>query len=63
MVDKVLAVLSFAMLAAFAGIIVGFVPDIDLGLVFLFTLVLCAYDFWKTTMNAKGNGGGGDAAR
>ena len=63
MVDKMLAVLSFAMLAAFAGVIVGFVPDIDLGLVFLFTLVLCAYDFWKTALKGKGNGSGGDAAR
>lgn len=46
MTDRLLALFAFATLAAFVGILVWFVPRLDLGLVVGTTLLLAAYDFF-----------------
>ena len=52
--DKVLAILSFAILIAFTGIVVFFVRELDLAVVVLMCLSIGMYDFW-TTLRAKNN--------
>lgn len=48
MTDLILKAFAFAILAAFLGILVIWVPRIDLGLVIAVTLVLTGIDFfWK----------------
>ena len=45
MTDKVMALLAFAVLCAYLGILVFYVPRIDLGIVVGATLLLVGYDF------------------
>ena len=51
MTDRVMAVLAFLFLLGFLGILVWFVPRLDLGLVVAATLLLVAYDFYTTLRN------------
>ena len=54
MTDTLLALFSFAVLAAFLGILVFYVPRWDLGLVVGATLLLAAYDFfWHGRRHAR----------
>ncbi len=46
MTDSILAIVAFAVLVAFLGILVFYVPRLDLGLVVGATLLLVAYDFF-----------------
>ena len=46
MTDRILALVAFAFLAAFLGILVTWVPRIDLGIVVAVTLALTAWDFF-----------------
>ena len=46
MTDRLLAILAFALLALFLGILVWYVPKIDLAAFCLVTLALVAYDFF-----------------
>jgi len=48
MTDKIMAILSLATMISFLGVVVLFVPDLDLILVVLFVSVLAIYDFWRT---------------
>lgn len=45
MTDKVMALLAFAVLCAYLGILVFYVPRLDLGIVVGATLLLVGYDF------------------
>ena len=48
MTDTILKILAFGVLVAFLGILVIWVPRLDLGLVIALTLVLTGIDFfWK----------------
>jgi hypothetical protein len=48
LVDWILATAALASLIAFLGIIVVFVPDIDLIIVTVFVGLLVFWDFWST---------------
>lgn len=45
MTDKIMALLAFGVLIAYLGILVFYVPRIDLGIVVGATLLLVGYDF------------------
>ena len=51
MTDRVMAVLAYLFLLGFLGILVWFVPRLDLGAVVAATLLLVAYDFYTTLRN------------
>jgi hypothetical protein len=46
MSDRLMAILAFAVLAVFVGILVWHVPRLDLGAVVLVTLAFAGYDFF-----------------
>ncbi len=46
MSDRIMAMLAFALLAGFLGILVWYVPRLDLGIVVAVTLALVAWDFF-----------------
>lgn len=43
--NKLMALLGFAVLTGFLGILLWFVPRVDLGAVIVITIALCGYDF------------------
>ena len=45
--DKLLAIISMAMVIGFLGILVWWVREVDLIIVVLLVIVLAIYDFWK----------------
>jgi hypothetical protein len=47
-VDRLLALLALATFTAFLAVIVGFVPDPDMIIIFGFVVLLVIYDFWET---------------
>ena len=51
--DKVLAIIALAALIGFLGVIMGFVPEPDLLIVFTLVVVLAIYDFWQTFKPAQ----------
>lgn len=55
MTDRVMALLAFLFLLGFLGILVWFVPRLDLGAVVAATLLLVAYDFYTTLRNKPDN--------
>lgn len=55
MTDKILAILALATMIAFLGVVVLFVPDLDLLVVVLFVSVLAIYDFWRTFRDRRNN--------
>ncbi|GHD51369.1 hypothetical protein GCM10017083_25750 [Thalassobaculum fulvum] len=46
--DKVIGVAAIALLAGFMGILVGFVPDIDLVIVVAVVVAMAGYDFYRS---------------
>lgn len=48
MSDKIMAVLALATMIAFLGVVVWFVPEIDLAAVIVLVSLLAIYDFWQT---------------
>ncbi len=44
--SRILALLAFAAFAVFFGVLIGFVPRLDLGVVIAVGLALAAYDLW-----------------
>lgn len=53
--DKLMAFVAFALLAGFLGILIAYVPSIDLIAVVVLTIGLVGYDFFSST--SKKNGG------
>lgn len=54
MLDRILAFFAFAVLCGFLGILLWFVPRLDLGLVIGAMLLLTAYDFFVHKPGATG---------
>lgn len=54
MVDKFLAFFALVILAAFVGIIIVFVPELDLAIVTVITVVMAGYDFYRSTFRQNG---------
>jgi hypothetical protein len=48
MTNRLLAALAFAVLAGFVGILVWYVPRLDLGAVVAVTVLLAGYDFYRS---------------
>ena len=46
--DKLLAILALATLIGFLSVVMGFVPEPDLLIVFGLVILLAIYDFWDT---------------
>jgi membrane protein implicated in regulation of membrane protease activity len=55
MADKIMAVLGLATLIAFLGVVVVFVPDLDLIVVVLVVSALAIYDFWRSFRDRRNN--------
>ncbi|MGI9412320.1 MAG: hypothetical protein ACR2PM_01530 [Hyphomicrobiales bacterium] len=58
--DRALAAFSVLLLAGFLSIVVWFVKEVDLTIVCVVGVLMCAYDFWRTLRapDQGGNGGG-----
>jgi hypothetical protein len=59
MLDKILGVAAILVLIGFMGVLVVFVPDLDLIIVTVVVTVMAAYDFYINLFKPKnGNDGG-----
>lgn len=57
--DWIIAPLALIAFALSMGVIVVWVPDIDLAIVCIFAVALASYDFWLTarrSLNGRDNG-------
>ena len=59
MVDKVLGVAAILALIGFMGVLVIFVPDLDLILVTVVVTAMAAYDFYITLFKPRNGDNGG----
>ena len=48
MLDRLIALISFAILAGFLAIIVVFVPDLDLVIVSILAVGMAGFDFYRS---------------
>ncbi len=55
MVDKGIALVAILILLGFLGVIVVFVPDLDLMIVSLLAVSMAAFDFYRDTFKRKNN--------
>ena len=46
--DRLFAIAALAVFIGFLAVIVGFVPELDLIIVFVFVIALVIWDFWQT---------------
>ena len=53
MYDKLLAIFSFALFAAFLAILGIWVESMSLKVVLIITVLMCAYDFWVDAFKKK----------
>ena len=44
--DRIFAIAALATFVGFLGVVVGFVPELDLIVVFAFVVILAIWDFW-----------------
>lgn len=54
--NRLLALVAFLTLAGFLGILLWFVPRIDLGAVIVLTLAMAGYDFYLSMRRRRGGG-------
>lgn len=54
MLDKTVGLAALAVLIGFMGILVAFVPDIDLVIVIAVVVALAAYDFYRSMFTSRG---------
>lgn len=59
MTDRIIGIAALAILIGFVGIIVGFVPDLDLIVVVVVVVAMAGYDFYLTLFKGDGKGGDG----
>lgn len=52
-IERVLAILAFAILCAFLGILIQRIPRLDISLVVIATLLLCGYDLFVHRTNGR----------
>lgn len=58
MLDRIIGLAALATLIGFMGILVGFVPDIDLVIVIAVVVAMASYDFYRSLfLKRNGNGG------
>ena len=55
MIDRIIGFAAIAVLAAFAGIPVGFVLEPDLGIIIALVVCMAGYDFYRSLMTSRGN--------
>lgn len=56
MMDRIIGIAALALLVGFMGILIGFVPEIDLGIVLTVVVVMAGYDFYRSLFPRQ-NGG------
>lgn len=56
MIDRVIGIAAIAVLIGFMGILVGFVPDVDLVIIIAIVVAMAGYDFYWSLF--KGRNGG-----
>ena len=56
MLDRIIGLAAIAILIGFMGILVGFVPSIDLVIVIAVVVAMAAYDFYLSLFKSR-NGG------
>lgn len=56
MLDRIIGIAALAVLGGFVGILVGFVPDVDLMLVVTIPVILAGYDFYLSLFRARDGG-------
>lgn len=56
MTDRILAVAALLVLAAFLGVLIVFVPEIDLTIVIVVVLILAAVDFYLAAFRNRKRG-------
>lgn len=59
MTDRIIGIAALGVLIAFVGIIIGFVPDLDLFVVMAVVVAMVGYDFYLTLFKGDGKGGDG----
>lgn len=55
--DRILAVISLASLAAFAGVLIWYIAEIDLVIITVGVLILAAIDFYLLTVQSHSDRG------
>ena len=56
MLDKIIGAAAIAALVGFMGILIGFVPHVDLTTVVVVVVLMAAYDFFLMLFKRRGNG-------
>ena len=56
MIDKIMAFLALATMIAFLGVVVVFVPEVDLIIVVAMVSAMAIYDFWQSLHKGNNNG-------
>ena len=56
MLDRIIGIAAIATLAAYVGILIGFVPEADLTTVLVVVVIMAAYDFYRALFRG-GDGG------
>jgi len=54
--DRIIGIVALLVLIAFTGVLLVFVPDIDLAVVVVVVALLAAYDFYLMLFKEGGNG-------
>jgi hypothetical protein len=55
MTEKIIAIVALASLIAFLGVLIGFVPEVDLTIVILLVCAMACYDFFLTLFGKRPN--------
>lgn len=53
MTDKILAAMALVGLFSFCGILLAFVPQLDLIIIVVVVLLMVTYDFWRDIFRPK----------
>ncbi|WP_430473109.1 hypothetical protein ACQ0MK_13785 [Thalassospira lucentensis] len=53
LVNRIMALSAFVVLVGFVGILVGYVPRWDLGIMVAFTVALAGWDLWHVATGRK----------
>jgi hypothetical protein len=56
MLDKIIGLTAIVVLIAFMGILVGYVPSLDLVIIISIVVLMAAYDFYRALFKRR-NGG------
>lgn len=55
MTNKIISAIALVMFGLFVGVLVWWVPHLDLIVIMAIGFGLCAYDFWQTAWSRRGD--------